>query len=203
MEAVPAGQVKLGFGGETRAGNLPIVLSEQISEFPAAENGSEGSCPGNVCTMNELWSDFAAFLHELMPMLLAALCGGVIGLEREMRGKPSGVKTNSLICFGCAAFASVGMALAGPGSDPARVVGQVVTGIGFLGAGAIITQGGHVIGLTTAATIWVTAAVGTAMGLRWYTRGIVWTVLCMVILQFVGLLERRYWSNGKRIQPPV
>ena len=203
MEGAPAGQVKRGFGGETAAGNLPIVLVELISEFPRAQDGFEGSNPRNAYAMNDLWSDFAAFLHELMPMLVAALCGAVIGLEREMRGKPSGVKTNSLICFGCAAFASIGAALAGPGSDPARVVGQVVTGIGFLGAGAIITQGGHVIGLTTAATIWVTAAVGTAMGLRWYTRGIIWTVLCMVILQFVALLERRFWSNGKKIPPPA
>jgi len=82
--------------------------------------------------------------------------------------------------------------------DPSRVVGQVVTGIGFLGAGAIITQQGQVIGLTTAATIWVTAAVGTALGLRWYSRGILWTILCIMILQLVGTLERRLWGNGKR-----
>lgn len=142
--------------------------------------------------------DLGMILHELAPMLVAAVCGGVIGLEREMRGKPSGVKTTSLICFGCAAFVSAGSTLVGQVGDPSRVVGQVVTGIGFLGAGAIITQGGHVVGLTTAATIWVTAAVGTALGLRWYSRGILWTVLCIVILQLVGSLERRFWSNGKR-----
>lgn len=147
--------------------------------------------------MNELWLDLGALWHELLPMLVAALCGGIIGLEREMRGKPSGVKTTSLICFGCAAFASAGMALTGDTGDPSRVVGQVVTGIGFLGAGAIITQQGHVIGLTTAATIWVTAAVGTALGLRWYTRGIIWTVLCIVILQLLGAIEARFGTNGK------
>ena len=148
--------------------------------------------------MNELLFDLHALWHELAPMLLAAVCGSIIGIEREMRGKPSGVKTTSLICFGCAAFASAGLSLTGATGDPSRVVGQVVTGIGFLGAGAIMTNQGHVIGLTTAATIWVTAAVGTAMGMRWYTRGILWTVLCIVILQIFGLLERRFGSNGKR-----
>jgi len=148
--------------------------------------------------MNELLIDLGALWHELIPMLVAALCGSIIGLEREMRGKPSGMKTTALICFGCAAFASAGSALAGATGDPSRVVGQVVTGIGFLGAGAIITQQGHVIGLTTAATIWVTAAVGTALGMRWYTRGIIWTVLCIVILQIIGALERKFGGNGKR-----
>lgn len=142
--------------------------------------------------------DLESLLCELAPMLVAAVCGGVIGLEREMRGKPSGVKTTSLICFGCAAFVSAGASLVGQVGDPSRVVGQVVTGIGFLGAGAIITQQGQVIGLTTAATIWVTAAVGTALGLRWYTRGILWTILCILILQLVGAMERRLWGNGKR-----
>lgn len=148
--------------------------------------------------MNELLIDLNSLWHEMAPMLIAAFCGAVIGLEREMRGKPSGVKTTSLICFGCAAFAHAGTFLVGATGDPSRVVGQVVTGIGFLGAGAIITQQGQVIGLTTAATIWVTAAVGTALGLRWYQRGIIWTVLCIVILQIAGALERRFWSNGKR-----
>jgi len=153
--------------------------------------------------MNELGLDPVALWHELAPMLVAALCGGIIGLEREMRGKPSGVKTTSLICFGCAAFASAGASLTSSIGDPARVVGQVVTGIGFLGAGAIITNQGQVIGLTTAATIWVTAAVGTALGLRWYSRGIIWTVLCILILQAWGAVEKRLWGNGKLAQAPA
>lgn len=151
--------------------------------------------------MNDFLLDLGNLWHELLPMLVATLCGSVIGLEREMRGKPSGVRTTSLICFGCAAFASAGYYLTGSTGDPSRVVGQVVTGIGFLGAGAIMTNQGHVIGLTTAATIWVTAAVGTAIGLRWYSRGIVWTVLCIVILQVLGAIERRFGANGKR--PPT
>jgi len=137
-------------------------------------------------------------LYGLGPLLVALACGGFIGLERETRGKPAGIKTAMLICFGSAAFVQSGSILAGPNVDATRVMGQVITGIGFLGAGAIITQQGQVRGMTTAATIWVTASVGVALGMGWYVRGIAWTIICVVVLQVVGFLERKVQLNGHR-----
>jgi putative Mg2+ transporter-C (MgtC) family protein len=135
-------------------------------------------------------------LYGLGPLLVALACGGFIGLERETRGKPAGIKTAMLICFGSAAFVQSGAFLVGPNVDATRVLGQVITGIGFLGAGAIITHQGQVKGLTTAATIWVTAAVGVALGMGWYVRGIAWTVICVLVLQIVSYLERKVQLNG-------
>jgi len=135
-------------------------------------------------------------LYGLGPLLVALACGGFIGLERETRGKPAGIKTAMLICFGSAAFVQSGTILAGPNVDATRVMGQVITGIGFLGAGAILTQQGQVKGMTTAATIWVTASVGVALGMGWYVRGIAWTVICVVVLQIVSFVERKVQING-------
>ena len=84
----------------------------------------------------------------------AILCGGIIGLERQFRGKTVGVRTSILICLGTAVFIGLGAAASGGAGDPARVLGQVVTGIGFIGAGVIISQGGEIRGVTTAAGIW-------------------------------------------------
>lgn len=143
----------------------------------------------------------ARISNDLWPLLIAIGCGGVIGLERETRGKPAGIRTNMLICFGAAAFVQLGAMLSGSVADPTRVLGQVIVGIGFLGAGSIIVNGGHVVGLTTAATIWVSAAVGSALGLGFYIRGIAWTVLCVFVLQGIGFIERKIW-NGHNGQGP-
>ena len=105
-------------------------------------------------------------------LLLATLLGGAIGLEREMAGKPAGLRTNILICVGAALFTqlSVDIARIGftpdgrPYGDTTRIAAQIVSGIGFLGAGAILHGAGAIIGLTTAATIWVVAAIGAAVG---------------------------------------
>lgn len=144
-------------------------------------------------------SEYSWILERLVglgPLLVALACGGFIGLERETRGKPAGIKTAMLICFGSAAFVQSGTILAGPNVDATRVMGQIITGIGFLGAGAIITHQGQVKGLTTAATIWVTASVGVALGMGWYVRGIAWTIISVLVLQMVGFLERKVQLNG-------
>ena len=111
-------------------------------------------------------------LHDvLLPFLVrcgaAALCGAMVGLERELRNKPAGFRTNILICVGAAMYMTVGLILTPHGGqqvDPTRIAAQVVTGIGFLGAGSILQAGGRVTGLTTAATIWVVAAIGLISG---------------------------------------
>ena len=87
----------------------------------------------------------------------AILCGGIIGLERQFHGKTVGVRTSILICLGTAVFIGLGAAASGGAGDPVRVLGQVVTGMGFIGAGVIISQGGEVRGVTTAAGIWLLA----------------------------------------------
>ena len=98
-------------------------------------------------------------------LLLAAALGGALGFERELRQKSAGLRTNILIAIGAALFTLMSYKLGdGAGADPGRIAAQIVTGIGFLGAGAIIRRDGDVHGLTTAATIWVNAAVGVAAG---------------------------------------
>jgi putative Mg2+ transporter-C (MgtC) family protein len=98
-------------------------------------------------------------------LLLAAALGAALGFERELRQKTAGLRTNVLIAVGSALFTVMSINMAGaPGSDPTRIAAQIVTGIGFLGAGAIMRTGSGVQGLTTAATVWVNAAVGVAAG---------------------------------------
>ncbi len=100
-----------------------------------------------------LLDQFPVLTSMLTTALLAALCGGVVGLERELRDKPAGLKTNALICLGAAMYVYFGELLVGRGEgDLTRIPGQVITGMGFIGAGAIIRDGGSILGLTTAAT---------------------------------------------------
>ncbi len=104
-------------------------------------------------------------------VLFAILCGGAIGLERELKNKPAGIKTNILICLGSTLYTSVSILLSMSLSDknhygdPSRVAAQIVSGIGFLGGGTIIQARGTIIGLTTAATIWVVSAIGVCIGM--------------------------------------
>ena len=98
-------------------------------------------------------------------LLLAAVLGGILGFEREMRQKSAGLRTNMLIAIGSALFTLMSYEISADGSgDPGRIAAQIVTGIGFLGAGAIMRTDAGIHGLTTAATIWVNAAVGVAAG---------------------------------------
>jgi putative Mg2+ transporter-C (MgtC) family protein len=122
---------------------------------------------------------------------LATLCGGIIGLERQVRGKAAGVRTSILICFGTSIFVHLGAVVAGPGVEPARVIGQVVTGVGFLGAGVMMTQDGIVRGVTTAAVIWMLAAIGATIGAGYYAAAIASSVVTVAILTGIDFLEGR------------
>src|SRR6187549_140424 len=108
------------------------------------------------------------FTEALLRLALAAALGGAVGLEREFRHKPAGLRTNMLIALGAALFSILSIELGAGAGSPDRVAAQVVTGIGFLGAGAILRSGENIHGLTTAATIWVNAAIGMAAGLGLY-----------------------------------
>jgi putative Mg2+ transporter-C (MgtC) family protein len=124
-------------------------------------------------------------------LTIAALLGAIIGLEREYRQKPAGLRTNILIALGSAAFTLGSIALGGTQS-PDRIASQIVTGIGFLGGGAILRSGMSVHGLTTAAGIWVNAAIGMAAGAGELAVAITTTVLTLIVLAVLPPIESHF-----------
>jgi putative Mg2+ transporter-C (MgtC) family protein len=150
--------------------------------------------------MDGLWeavgSLYALSGEPLLRLVLAATLGGIIGLEREASGKPAGFRTNILICIGAALVTELSISVARdvtlPGgfrSDPGRLAAQIVSGVGFLGAGTIIQARGSVVGLTTAATLWVVASIGMAVGAGAYTQAIFGTALVLLALMMLGRFE--------------
>jgi putative Mg2+ transporter-C (MgtC) family protein len=124
-------------------------------------------------------------------LLLAAFLGGVIGIDREIHHKASGIRTNLLICFGAALFTFLSAVVAGDGStNKGQIASNIVQGIGFLGAGLILHNRDRVSGLTSAATVWAVASIGMACGAGLYVTGMLSTILVLVVLEVVGLLER-------------
>jgi putative Mg2+ transporter-C (MgtC) family protein len=135
-------------------------------------------------------------LDLLAKLLVAILLGGLIGAEREKAGKPAGLRTNLLICVGAALITDVGMSMAiGPDGqrigDPARLAAQVISGIGFLGAGSIMQAGGFIQGLTSAATIWVVAALGIAAGAGRFVEALGAGVVVLITLAGLDRVEHR------------
>ena len=117
-------------------------------------------------------------------LIIAVVLGAMVGYERERAGKPAGVRTHGMVSLGAALFAVVSLhGFAGAG-DTARVAAQIVTGIGFIGAGAILHDRGGVHGLTTAASLWVTAAIGLAVGVGVVVISVATTILVFVLLRF-------------------
>jgi len=134
------------------------------------------------------------FLSKTMVRLaLAAVLGGIIGLERELKRKPAGLRTNMFICFGSAMFTILSTELAGEFGlgDHTRIAAQIIPGIGFIGAGSILHDKGGVSGITTAATIFVVASIGMAVGGGLYVMAIFSTMLIYLALHLLGLLERQ------------
>jgi putative Mg2+ transporter-C (MgtC) family protein len=128
-------------------------------------------------------------LELLVQLVLAVVLGGAVGIERELRGKPAGLRTNILICVGATLFTVLSYRLSENRGDPGRVAAQILTGVGFIGAGTILHLRGAVTGLTSAATIWVVAAVGMALGTRAYVEALGATLLIMLVLAGLGPLE--------------
>lgn len=129
-----------------------------------------------------------------MRLLLAALLGGAVGLERETAGKPAGLRTNLLIAMGAALFTHVSLAIpsvTGSG-DPARIAAQVVAGVGFLGAGTIIHARNAVHGLTSAATVWVVAGLGVAVGVGAEHDAVLATLIVLTALIALRAMEHRF-----------
>lgn len=134
-------------------------------------------------------------------LLIASFLGGILGWERELRGRPAGLRTHILVCVGVTLMMIVSENIFEKYKtytdesilrvDPARIAAQVITGIGFLGAGTIIRYGTSVRGLTTAASLWVVAGIGLAVGSGCYLPAIITTILALFALIFVSRLERK------------
>lgn len=125
-------------------------------------------------------------------LLCAVVGGGIIGIERQVCGKPVGIRTSSLICVGAYVFVTLANAVSNGSTDNARIIGQVVTGVGFLGAGVMMARDGIVVGVTSAAAIWVQAAIGVTIGSGYYFSGIKLSFLTVGILVGVNLLENTF-----------
>lgn len=149
------------------------------------------------------WIEKSKLMSEaqiLSRLLIAAVAGALIGIEREYRGHPAGFRTHLLVCVGAALIMLTNIYLCGTyvgTTDVTRMAAQIVSGIGFLGAGAIIRSGANIRGLTTAATLWISAAIGIAAGAG-FTSGLVYTMIIVAVgltlLRPVGNL----FSKGKK-----
>ncbi|ADW69842.1 MgtC/SapB transporter [Granulicella tundricola MP5ACTX9] len=131
-------------------------------------------------------------------LLTSILLGGAIGLEREWRHKASGLRTNMLLCLGCAFFTLLSANLAGEGNpNKGQVASNIVQGVGFLGAGLILHTRSRVLGLTSAATVFVVASIGMACGAGLYIEAVMATVMVLVALQLIGVMEYRMpWKQS-------
>jgi putative Mg2+ transporter-C (MgtC) family protein len=125
-------------------------------------------------------------------LLCCFLSGIIIGLERQLRGKPVGMRTSALICLGTYIFIAITRQVSNEITDPSRIIGQVITGIGFLGAGVILARHGAIIGVTSASAIWVLAAIGAVIGLGFPWLGVKLALLTVGILVGVEFLERHF-----------
>lgn len=169
-----------------------MVLALHSLTLATAATAAAANWPG--------WTELVATmrLDLLFKLMLAVILGGAIGLEREISGKPAGLRTNILICVGAALLTDVSVQITmglypnGPRvGDPARIAAQIVTGIGFIGAGTIMQTKGTVTGLTSAATIFVVAAIGVAIGAGQYVEAAGAGILVAVVLAGLGTLEHK------------
>jgi len=137
--------------------------------------------------------------NDVINIVLAIVLGAAIGLEREISGKAAGLRTNILICLGAAVFTIISKQMAAGQQDSlTRIAAQIVTGVGFLGAGAIIVDRGGVHGLTTAATIWLVASIGMACGAGFYKLAIISTFFAIAVLIGLAKLAKHERSEEKQ-----
>lgn len=138
--------------------------------------------------------------QDLIAMLVSTALGTLVGFERQVGGKPAGLRTHVLVCLGSTMFVLTARhaweTIGGPNLDPTRVIHGVVTGVGFLGAGSILQQRGYVLGLTTAASIWMVSAIGVAAGVHAYALAGMGAVLALIVLEGFRWVERRLSHGG-------
>ena len=134
-------------------------------------------------------------LQEFTPLAVAILLGGLIGIEREIHRKPAGLRTNTLICLGAALLTMIAQHVAQEDSYT-RIIQGIVTGVGFIGAGAIMRDQANIYGVTTAATIWIVTVIGIACGFEFYRLAVFTAVLSLLILWGLGPLDRKIRSEN-------
>ncbi len=141
-----------------------------------------------------------SYLEILTRLGAAFALGGLLGFEREWSKRPAGLRTHILVAVASALFTIMSVAVAGKAGDVSRIAAGVVTGIGFIGAGTIMRHGNAVRGLTTAASLWMVAAIGVACGFEWYWAASVTTVIALVTLVVVDRLEETIRSRRNEVQ---
>jgi len=137
----------------------------------------------------------------IFQLVLAAVIGLVLGFEREVIGKPAGMRTYALVTLGATIFTIIskyGFSDVGGTIDPSRVASQIVTGIGFLGAGVIIFRGVKVEGLTTASGLWVSAAIGMAIGASMYSVAITAAIIAFIVMVVLRRFDIEHWFRGRK-----
>jgi putative Mg2+ transporter-C (MgtC) family protein len=145
-------------------------------------------------------------IQIIFQLLAAVILGGLLGLEREYKRKEAGFQTYSLVCLGSCIFTIISTEISKIYTDflnqsiisldPSRIILAIATGIGFIGAGVIIHRHEHIEGITTAAGLWATAAIGTAIGFKFYFTAIVASILIIFIFIVFGILERTIFKNN-------
>lgn len=135
----------------------------------------------------------------VLKLFLAAFFGGLIGFFREKEKKAAGLRTHILVCMGSALFTLVSIYFASsmPGTDASRIASNIVVGIGFIGAGTIVQSGGAVIGITTAASIWISAAIGMSVGVGFYFAATFAVLLSVLTLRLLHIIEKKYIRGQK------
>lgn len=133
-------------------------------------------------------------LDDIAPIVAALVLGGLIGLEREVHRKPAGLRTNMMICMAATVFTLLAKSTYSDDSE-SRVIQGIITGVGFLGAGALMHTSGNVHGMTTAATIWLVTSVGIACGMERYDIAVIVTILALAVLWGLSPLDKRLNKN--------
>jgi len=156
--------------------------------------------------MNDILNYLREFniVSMILRLALAFLCGGMIGMERGKRGRAAGLRTHILVCLGAAMTVMTGLFAVQTlkvNSDPLRIGAQVISGIGFLGVGTILITGNtHVKGLTTAAGLWTTAAIGLAIGIGYYEAAIICTAICVLTIVYLSRFENVVVGKNRNIE---
>src|SRR5579862_6227020 len=182
----------------------PLRFTSPIPRWSTAGNSSDSIGQGNTMSLSSVlahiglpfdfsWLEQVVVVNGAFSRLaLACLLGGIIGLEREVKRRSAGVRTNMLICMGAAFFTLLSAVLAGDTSpNKGQVASNIVQGIGFLGAGLILHSRSRVSGLTSAASVWVVASIGMACGAGLYVAAVVAAIVVVLAIEVVGFLERR------------
>jgi putative Mg2+ transporter-C (MgtC) family protein len=131
------------------------------------------------------------------------LCGAIIGLERQILGKPVGIRTSVLVCLSTYIFVKISNAVASESTDPSRVIGQIITGVGFLGAGVMMSRDGLVVGVTSAAAIWILAAIGVTIASGFYLTAVKLAILAVAVLVGVNMIETTFGAMQKGVHARI